>query len=157
MADNTLAGALEATRINLLAIAQLAIDDVANAYSYAAALPNTANIFQLLLTGYDEQLVTGSTQRYTFYGELRLRVDVWLAGYDGQLQTKAAWEYLPAAAQYFVEHRGINNPTTGARPPFLDPMNTHVARGRVVAEDGKLWVIFSWDFVYNTLFARCGL
>lgn len=157
MPDKTLADALEDTRVNLLAVAQLAVEDVANAYSYALPQANTANYFQLLLNSYDEQMPTQSTQVYTFGAELRLQVDVWLAGYDGQMQTRAAWEYLPTAAQYFVEHRGLNHPTTGQRPPYLDPAMTHVGRGRVVAEANKVWVIFQWVFYYNTAFERCGL
>lgn len=157
MADYTLADALEQTRKNLLAIARLAVSDVANAYDYAAARPNTANIFELLLNDYSEQLPTQDTQRYVFGAELRLLVDAWLAGYDGQTQVSAAWQYLPTAAQYFVQHRGINDPATGQRPVYLDPANTHVTRARVAAQDGKIVVIFTWQLVYDTGFGRCGL
>lgn len=158
MADYTLADALDQTRTNLLAIALLALDDVSAAYDYPSARSNTANIFELLLSDYSEQLPTQDAQKYTFGAELRLRVDVWLADYDGQLYERAAWQYLPTAAQYFVQHRGLNaSGATGQRPPWLDPANTHVTRGRVVAQDGHVWVIFGWQLVYNTMFARCGL
>lgn len=157
MADFTLAAALQQSRDNLLQIAQLAITDVSAAYAYTTPQPNTANIFELLVTGYNEQLLTQTTQRYTFNADLRLRVDKWLAGYDGQTYMQAAWQYLPAAAQYFVEHRGLNNPSTGQRPPFLDPANTHVGQGRIQVQGDELWVTFSWVFVYSTVFLRCGL
>lgn len=165
MADYTLADALDQTRTNLLAIAMLAIDDVAAAYDYASARPNTANIFELLLTDYSEALPTQDTQKYTFGAELRLLVDSWMAGYDGQTQVRAAWQYLPTAAQYFVTHRGLNAVgTAGARPPYLDPANTHVTRARVMtlpsadsADGGKIVVSFTWQLVYLTAMKRCGL
>lgn len=164
MADFSLANALDQTHTNMLAIALLAVNDVSAAYDYASARANTANIFELLLNDYSEALPTQDTQKYTFSAELRLSVDAWLAGYDGQTQVRAAWQYLPTAAQYFVQHRGLNAPgAAGARPPFLDPANTHVTRGRVITQPaadsaggGKIVVSFTWQLVFNTRFIRCG-
>ena len=166
MADVTLADAIAQSRDNLIILAKLALTDVSKVLDYTTALDNTANIFTLLISSYRRQpglIKTGSaqdTQTFTFAADLVLHVNQWLAGFDGQTYEQAAWVYLPTAAQYFEQHRGLTTQTL-PRVPYLDVDNTCVTnaviRPAVTSSGGtELTVVFTWSLVYNTVFLRLG-
>jgi len=151
MADQTFKQALQQTRDNLVVMGQLCHTEIVKTLPYVEVEGNTLPIIDFVVTGMNERNTAQAMQTFTVTARMRVVVDQFLAGYEGNRQQDAYFDYLPTVLQYFAEHPRLNY-SVSTVIPWLDELNTAITSANINTDDGRIVIILNWNWVYNTAF-----
>lgn len=158
MANATFKQALQTTRDNLTAMGQLCHAQIVKTTPYVEVEGNTLPIIDFVVTGVGYQRAGQGMQVFTVNLRMRVVVDEFLAGYEGNRQQDAYFDYLPTVLQYFAQHPQLAYRNAAsvivAGPPFIDGENTAITSSQVGVDNGRITITLNWAIVYRTSFEQ---
>lgn len=155
----TLRDSLQLARDRLLAIARLAVADSAGEFAYIGDQGATYPYFEVVFPSVQRQRLSPETQRMT----VSAQVILWCGGvtedYDGELQDRIFFEWLPDMVQAFDEYANLKTPDNMTAIPMYEP-NTSGPTGARVGVTGQssnrqvFTITLDFTLVFQTWFRR---
>jgi hypothetical protein len=161
MTDATLKGAIEMVRDRLVALGSLAVTDLTKSldYSEVTGLGGQFPYCEVVPKRVPINRISQGTgrQRFTWTLEQWLWVDQFTAGYDGQVQEKAYWDYIPSCLEYFEKHRNLKYADARTGIPFYQDNTSGIVDVSIqlpAGDDGTsaLALVFTWSINLDTSF-----
>lgn len=166
MADATLKDAFQLIRTRLIQMGKDALPEAMFSHAYADTAGYGGNYPYCEViprrVPIDRKILGSTTARMTFTLEQWCWIDEFQASYEGDIQEKAYWEYLPEMLQYFEEHRTLQYAGATDGIPFYQDTLSGVVNVEVTtqptSETGNaLVLIFTWNIALDTAFPlKCG-
>jgi hypothetical protein len=166
MADATLKESFQTIRTRLVQMGKDAIPeamfsrDYADVPGYGGSYP-ACELFPRRV-GQNRKVLGAGMTRMTVDLEQWIWCEEVAAGYEGQIQEKAYWEYIPECLQYFEEHRTLQYAGASEGIPFYEDTLSGVVNIEVTVQSGEdgvnaLVLIFTWSIALDTAFPlKCG-
>ena len=158
MTDKTFKESLQTTRDNLTAMGQLCHAQIIKTTPYVGVEGNTLPIIDFVVSGMNYQRFVEGFQLFTINLRMRVIVDQFLAGFEGNRQQDAYFDYLPTVLQYFAQHPSLAymdaSNVRHASPPYIDDENTAITSAQVGVDNGRIVITLNWNILYRTSFAQ---
>ena len=161
MADQTLTDAFSTLRTRLVQMGFDALADLSmHSLDYADDSGRGGNypywevvIPRLTL---ERQTQGANRQRIPLQIEQRYWAGLVTESYEGDLQERVYWNYLPTALQYFEEHRALRYTGVTTGIPFLQDTNSGITGVEVRTPEVEggyaLVLVFTWSITRDTSF-----
>lgn len=158
MADKTFKDSLQTTRDNLAAMGQLCHSNIIKTTPYVEIEGNTLPIIDFVINGVSYQRLTEGFQQFTVNLRMRVIVDQFLAGFEGNRQQDAYFDYLPTVLQYFAQHPSLAYMNASnirvAAPAYIDDENTAITSSQCTVDNGRIVIVLNWGILFRTSFSQ---